>query len=321
MKSKFLLVLAMAAGSTVCSAQNLVPNGSFEEGINCPSFIANLDEECLNWYASIVLEDASKPTPDWFHSCSELDGLAPPDVVFGTQLPADGDGYAGIVTYDSISSIENYREIIGTQLTSSLIQGQEYLVEFKVSSLISTDFAVATNNIGFNFSTHQYFFAPAFPTNTSHFSIDSILTLSDEWTQVSQVFLADSNYNYLHIGNFYDDASTDVSGETEVSHLAYYVIDDVAVSQLLNSYSQEDRLGPYSIYPNPVRNTLKVNLKERNFVNRLRIHSLAGKMLFQENLERNLNTISIDVSSLLEGIYFLVLETNNQLYYEKFIKL
>ena len=91
MKSSLLFLLAVLVGSVNVSAQNLVPNGSFEEGIECPSFIGNVDAQCADWFNSISYPSpsANQITPEWYHACGELDVFVPPNVAFGYQDPPE----------------------------------------------------------------------------------------------------------------------------------------------------------------------------------------------------------------------------------------
>lgn len=306
-------------GSQV-SSQNLVPNGSFEEGMNCPTFIANLQDECADWFFSIVPEDEMQPTPDWFHTCSEVDLLSPPDVAFGFQEPADGDGYAGIVTYRVSQNPPDYREIIGVELTESLEVGNSYLVKFKLSSLETAGYYLVNDKIGFNFSTHPTYEREAFPLNQSHFAIDTILTFSNEWTEVSVVFEADSAYNYLHIGNFFDDDNTNIVAESEFSQSGYYVIDEVSVTEALLSTHYSGDSNEIVLFPNPASTYLSVKNKMDLSEIDITIYSITGLQVHKIHLHEFNDQIKIDISNLKPGSYFFQLVTSKYMYNEVFIK-
>jgi len=72
---------------------------------------------------------------------------------------------------------------------------------------------------------------------------------------------------------------------------------------------------PFSIYPNPVQNSLIIDQTEG--VQQIIITDIAGKQVFKSN---NLNNNSIDTSSLTKGIYILSAQINGQVYKKKFIK-
>jgi hypothetical protein len=318
MKWRSIVLVAFLAGSVNGFAQNLVPNGGFEEGINCPTFIANLDEECSEWYFSIIPEDDQQPTPDWFHECSEIDALSPPQIAFGFQEPAEGQGYAGVVTYRVASSSPDYREIIGVQLSQVLELGHQYLVEFKLSSLETAGYFLVNDKIGFNFSTHPTYNRENFPYNQSHFAIDTIVTLSEEWTQVSVLFEADSAYQYLHIGNFYDDDNTNIILESELSQSGYYVIDEVSVTES-SLFANSLSVGKgFKIFPNPAQDRFTIQAPEG--IAEYAIYNLSGDLLKSEK-GYGKASLESDIAHLPAGVYVLHLTTQTQSYYERVVKL
>ena len=304
-------------------SQNLVPNGSFEEGVTCPTGTANLESECLHWYFSLVPDDFWQPTPDWYHTCAESDFFSPPNVVFGFKEPFDGDGYAGIATYDVIQFDSEYKEVIGVELIEQLETGQNYLVEFWVASLLpggSLELMV-TNNIGFNFSTHRNYHTDFFPINRSHFSVDTIIGFADDWTHVSAEFEADSAYSFLHIGNFYDDDSTLISSEITAPDGAYYVIDAVSVTPVLTSTLRKDDEQMIRIFPNPTINELFIeNQHSSDRLDRIEIYSQCGKKLYEKR-RLNSSKFKFNTGFLESGTYILLIETNKTVYYEKFLKM
>ena len=94
--STFILLLVACAFVFDIHGQNLVPNGSFEEGVVCPTFLGTLDTECANWFGSMTAAEGEVwSTPDWYHDCSEVDFMSPPEVFLGVREPAEGIGYAG----------------------------------------------------------------------------------------------------------------------------------------------------------------------------------------------------------------------------------
>jgi len=318
--SNFFLTTLLSICTLLGQAQNLVPNGGFEEG-NCMGYPGNL-VECNDWFSSLT--PFEETTPEWFHSCIDDDNFSTPDVAFGSQIPFD-QGYAGLAIYpDSpVPEAANYREIIGVQLTQSLEEGAFYLVQFKFSPIVSSQqFAILTNNFGFNFSTHPHYNSDGFPINTSHYAIDTIVPLSEDtaWYEISEVFEADSAYEYLHIGNFYSDDQTSTTYNSENSFLAYYVVDQVSVSLTLDlpENLQKDNL---LIYPNPTSDNLVISLPEIIEYGILTVCNLEGVNLFEHQFSNGLNEYPIDVTGLRAGTYFILIETPKLTIHEKFIKL
>ena len=73
----------------------------------------------------------------------------------------------------------------------------------------------------------------------------------------------------------------------------------------------------FSIYPNPVSNQFKINLKE-NVNAKLTIHNLLGKTVYSKKINALSETININFLS--EGIYLLKVENGSKIGVKKFIK-
>ncbi len=314
----FLVVaLLQVAGVRDIYAQNLVPNGSFEEGINCPTQAGNVTLECAEWYASVQNSAGTSPTPDWFHGCSENDGYVPPEVWIGFQEPVDGDGYVGLFAFST--TVSNGREIVAVQLSSPLEIGSVYQVEFSVSNMAEPEIAIETNQIGFNFSTHQYYNYDQFPINQSHFSVEEIIPWSLDWYHVSYQFEADSAYEFLHIGNFYDDQNTLTNFLNDSATRAYYAIDNVSVSHVLNT-SENGRSSTVTVYPNPAHSSIQINAQSELREAIISIYSATGNKVFEEYYRDWAPGDQIDVSDFEQGMYCLRIISPQGVYFESFIK-
>lgn len=85
--------------------------------------------------------------------------------------------------------------------------------------------------MGCTLSTLPYSVGNPFPINNqSLFHSDSILTDTVNWIKLSTSFIADSAYQYLIIGNFYDDNNTDTLSVNNIGNVGYYYIDDVCLT-------------------------------------------------------------------------------------------
>ena len=237
-----------------------MPNHSFEDTIQCPVGLDQLNR-CQHWtsYAN---------SPDYFNVCSQIDGISPPMVDFGYQMPVEGEAYTGIATY-SINN-PNYREVMGAELLSSLEIGNKYFFSFYAVLGGLGGGTIATNKVGILFSTIPYNANNPTPINNfSHFSIDTILTDTVNWHFFKGDFVADSAYNYIAIGSFFDDNNTDtVRIAPTLNYHSYFLIDNVCVSSdstcnTIVSASANEIL-QYNIvliYPNPSTNTINIKMK------------------------------------------------------------
>jgi hypothetical protein len=233
---KILIVLLFT--SQFCLSQNLVPNPGFESTnfLNCGwgGFYSPIDSA---WSA---VTDWSRPTQGStdLHStlvnssCVNYHYLSTINCSPGKEWPHGGNNFAGIITHSTVDTpTSTYREYIQVQLTSPMVVGTKYYVEFYVSrgdhTRYATDLGVgfSTNVTQFLFSTTTYLGSPdiSFPPVTS----------STGWTLMSDSIVATQAFEYIIIGNFFDNASTNlvsVSPGVCLDLTAYYYIDDVSIT-------------------------------------------------------------------------------------------
>jgi len=101
LRSLFILLGMIYLSST--NAQNLVPNGNFDETVECPFGNALLEGYCASWFRSQFDADvlpSNIPSPDFYHTCGLTEGIVPPSLFSGYQEAFEGRGFVGIVTYD-----------------------------------------------------------------------------------------------------------------------------------------------------------------------------------------------------------------------------
>jgi hypothetical protein len=195
---KFFLLSSFISLSLLIKAQNLIYNGNFEIYDTCPTTLDKL-RFATGW-------SSYSETPDYFNTCSPV-GLAPPNAIAAYQFPYSGNAYAGILTM--VPGDTNYREIIGTQLTSSLLIGTTYYFSFFINFAGTPNYtSLATSKAGLRFSTIPYSFTNPVPINNfTHYFCSTILNDTVNWVQLKGSYVADSAYQYVAIGNFFDDAN------------------------------------------------------------------------------------------------------------------
>jgi hypothetical protein len=218
------------------SGQNLVPNPSFELTDTCPYTTGfQPGDSPLYWRSWLN-------SPEYFHSCAQpVDGA---DTLVGVpwngwsfQQAYDGEAYAGFFAF---SETVQYREYVGVELLEPLEIGETYQVSFRTNLAWEGSYwytGGASNNVGLLFTVNSNAWSglsgPAFPfRNYAHLYSSAIITDTVGWTLVSGSFTADSAYQHVVLGNFFDNAHTDVAvippggGEN-----TYYLIDEVCVSR------------------------------------------------------------------------------------------
>jgi len=294
--STFFLILF----SFFSFSQNLVPNGSFEDTVACPTTISQITN-AIGWSSYSI-------TPDYFNACASTSTLVNvPSNVFGTQNAKTGNAYAGFIT------AENAREYIGIQLTDSLIIGQKYYASLYFSragnKLQSNR---ASNKLGIRLSTIPYS-----PTdNHSQVYTDSVITDTLNWTRVAGSFIADSNYKYLAIGNFFSEALTTYIKYDSSSLRAYYYVDDVILSpDTIIDGIETNNNQQIKIYPNPARDWITV---EGRRIFKLSIFDNLGNVCFSTGASFS-SLEKINISNLYAGIYFVRIETPQEIIIKKLI--
>ena len=210
----------------LCSGLNMVPNGDFENYLQCPPAFSFLSyaQPWQGW------------SSEFFHACAPFSsGVSVPANFIGSQAPFSGSGYGGCYVYFNTGNSSNsIREYLETPLVAPLIAGQSYAVSFRVSRADNCTHAIA--QIGAAFSTgniSNYFALTPQVVNPSA----NIITNSTGWTLISGTFNASGGENTLTLGNFLQDASTTAQfmGNAPINNSSYYYFDDVKVIALCSN--------------------------------------------------------------------------------------
>ena len=155
----------------------------------------------------------------------------------------------------------NQREKIGVTLSSPMEVTKEYVVEFYAS--LADNHELAVDKLGLQLSglvgTPTMVEATGFVSDTS------------AWVRIVDTIVPAYAYDYLTIGNFYDDASTNTQanpggGTGPGCYGAYYFIDDVRVEEIgpATSTGHNFLAQSFSVYPNPSHDgTFKVRSPEQ----------------------------------------------------------
>ncbi len=197
--------------------ENLVPNPSFEEYSDCPTSHSQINK-AVGW-------DTHLHSEEFYHSCASFYTI--PQNPLGNQCPVTGIGYSGLIAYNPLGVLQ---ESFGRQLSNSIQIGQKYYVSMKVS--LAEWSGSASDKLGILFSTINYNDTMPPPINNfAHIYTEFIISDTLEWTTISGVFIADSAYQYISIGTFFDDANIDtIVFNPNKDGTTYYFIDDICVS-------------------------------------------------------------------------------------------
>jgi len=294
--------------------QNLVPNPSFEDTLQCPYGDYG---SLANWI------NPTTANPDAFNSCSS-GNYNVPNNAYGYRTAKEGSGYVGI--HSSVGG-GNYREYIQVQLLSSLQANQKYCVKFFVCLTDSGSYAV--NDIGAYFSNTQISSTSngvlSYTPQTKNDPVLNPLTQRNIWQAVTDSFIAQGGEQYITIGNFKDDASVDTSSVSGGSDWAtgYYYIDSVFVGlcSMLNAVDEMEQFdNSLQVFPNPSSNLLNIVLSISN-INKILLVDGVGNILLNRDYDvsSNKKEITIDVSNIAKGVYHLKIYSSNNYAIRKLI--
>lgn len=301
MKKTALLLLFLAMTHNVIS-QNLVNNYSFEEFYDCPGHQGQFYVDY--WF---VTPNSSSSSPDYFNDCSPENTQSDvPENIVGFQYPYEGEGYAGIFCYGNNSGQREYIEI---QLSSPLVENQEY--EFSMQVSLPERFGKGINNLGALFTDYLVEGNGSgepllIEANPQVKAVDPI-TDKENWTQITGTFIAVGGEEYLTIGNFFTDEDTVavyVPGG-DLNSWSFYYIDSVSLIPVIlgtNDNSLEDQL---SVYPNPTHDDITIELSNNHSNVTIKLYTIMGELIFKKNINNQL--LKIDMSGLSTGIYLLEL--------------
>lgn len=312
---KKITLISSLLTSVLALTQNLVPNPSFEEYSSCP----NLDDQLQ--YSTGWSSYAG--TCDYYNSCSSEPFFSVPNNMFENYQPsADGMAYAGFYSYQT--NISNNREYLGSKLINPLVKGKTYFVSAKFANAIDINQSgldCTINKLGILFSEEPYtyqFQNPLLTSNFAHIYSNTIVSDTMNWTEVSGYFVADSSYEYIYIGNFFDDNNTDtmiyMDDNTFGWHISYTFVDDISVIEdTLNSLFEKKQNGIYIYYDEYLKTTtIKFNSTSNNS---LTLYNNLGKKI--ETHLTNEPEIILNHSNLSSGLYFLNLNSENKSYTKK----
>lgn len=226
------------------SAQNLVPNPSFETLTNLPvkenpkntfeyepeSGYIPYKKNLVAWFA------ATKTTPDlrinspaYYNECKRK--------FKNCDRAKTGVNCIGIITSMTNAKVKTYREYIQIRLKERVRPNDTVYVELWVSK--ERQAKLVSNNIG------AYFSMKRVTKDTKEvldlvpqINCDTVINaVKKSWVKIEGSFVPDKPYQYLLIGNFYDIKNTETrvfknyNGSPYTPPYAYYLIDDVKVWQ------------------------------------------------------------------------------------------
>lgn len=292
-------------------AQNLVPNGSFEEYTTCPTNQGQV-ERCVGW-------TSNSASPDYFNRCNMNDSAGVPSNFGGYQDAFDGDGYMGCVTY--LQGTPTYRECIQHVLASPLIPGVPVYLSMMVSpggfgnEPNNDAVRYASSGVGMKFSVGPRASYLLWQGNVA-LQLSSILSDTSAWIQVSGVYVPDSAYAYVTLGCFATDADIDTQliNSNAAGTAAYAFIDNVCISAFASdcplSIGIQELTSPiWNMGANPVQDELRIGV-DASLIRgaSLVIMDDAGRVCLRKRIADGATKIDWSLHGLASGSYFVQLQ-------------
>jgi len=310
--NKFCLLVIILLTFQICNAQNLVPNGDFEEHVGCPDNYSQIDSSlfwfnpCLPPYGSFSGQSGSC---DYYNSCAPIGQVGVPNNVNGYQPSHSGIAYAGLYTYWGYNS--NFREYLEVQLITPLIANECYYFEMFINLANLSHYAADTISAYFSdtavsgLHSHSPFLFNSQIKNQSGIISDTL-----NWTKVSGTFTASGGESYLIIGNQNDDVHTDtLSVSTSFYRFSYVYIDDVFLTPCSGAGIKEQTANTQiSFYPNPFTDNLSVVTKN-NELSELILYDITSRIILRKQF---VNSVLVNTEQLAKGVYLFEIKNKTK---------
>ena len=138
---------------------------------------------------------------------------------------------------------------------------------------------------------------------------NSTLSANDQWQQFSIDLTSVASQSITRFVLFLD--------QTVVNWDTYY-LDDLNLSSTPLYVHEINDSGVISVYPQPAKDNLNIDIKSsNNDENRLDLYDIQGKVLLSTVVNQNSDNVRLDVSELNSGIYFVKVQSKNNLHTKK----
>lgn len=302
MKTFILTIFIFCCAIWSLKGQNLVPNPSFEEYTSCLGGTSQF-HFTTGW-------GNFGGSPDYYNSCCIYPHAAGvPNNFCGHQYAQDGNAYAGIGA--TFTSFLWWREFIAVQLKQPLIIGQQYYVSFYASLTLDSLWSMnmGFDKLGAKFLTNgiQDSTDPSYlVNNTAQIYTNTVIADSASWTNITGSFIADSAYQYMIIGFFFDSTHTNYIKffNNPGIDVCNYYLDNFYVGTTPNGIIEFQEMN-LKIYPNPAQGLITI---EGTALKSYTIIDMLGRK-YKEAEFSDASQNSIYVGDLPKGMYFVAVKT------------
>lgn len=305
------LTTAFLFALTFTHGQNLVPNGSFEAYMDCPDYWNQLAGNVVGW-------NVCSPSPDYFNACRDSSDFGVPFNWRGYQEPSEGNGYIGVGTF--LQGVPMFREYACTELTEPLSIGNTISLSMKVAlggfgSYAAMSPRWTSKGIGMRLSTQPFVWPQNTYPNSAQLFLNEVLSDTTSWITLNGLYVPDSAYQYVTIGNFFEDSLSapvllDESGGTPA---AYVYIDQVCVTYGTDGCTGITNVGSmtrddgWSVIT-PFFERLEVMLAyPSDEAVQLTLFDLGGRSVAEKVVPKGEMRSAIPINGLSDGSYILIM--------------
>jgi len=125
----------------------------------------------------------------------------------------------------------------------------------------------------------------------------------------SDVFCLYSKDSNLYIGGLFTQVGTGISA----NHIACWGHNPVGINEINKDETE------VSMYPNPATNEIRISSTGHG-IKKMKLNNVLGGCVYERDVENEKKEISVDVSGLVKGMYFVEVMCENKIYNVKFIK-
>lgn len=132
------------------------------------------------------------------------------------------------------------------------------------------------------------------------------------WTLVAGEYMATGNETHLIIGNFKDDANTNIIlvNNSAPFDFVYALVDHVSLNQCKATITENAGDATSAIYPNPVSDRLHIEISINEDAEII-LYDGAFKKMVGKKFQ---NATTLDMQSLAAGIYFYEIRISKNIY-------
>lgn len=320
---RLIILTVLALIFQKCFAQNLVPNSSFETQTACPPNLTYL-YYAQPWFqpGTYFGTTTNSCSSDIFSTCAGSGpfGAGVPTNFWGSQTARTGTSYSGIGVWFTAAESREYIEV---PLISPLVAGNNYTVSYYISLSDSSNYAIT--NLGAYFSQDSLldttYYVISYITPQVINNVSNILTDKSSWTLVTGNYLATGGEQYMTIGNFQTNASSNYQYLYPSNwNRAYYYIDDISVIYNASiGITENNQNDEFTLHSDFTTEQLLIHYKSNNKdETKVQILNVFGQTVYDGFINSGNSTINL--SSLKAGVYFFAASTDTTRVVKKFVK-